>query len=410
MASTDIPSDFHYDEVRYDDEQVTPGKPPAPLGALAYLKGNFHGIGFNTIFRPNSGPPPLGTTFHRPVDPVPPTFPSDSVLQLNLTTDHITFSSNSLGRVPNRGFGSQPDIFLNGISYVQHVKDVTNLKTGLPDKPHPVGIHFETGLFMNIPPTNVNPVLQESLARMASIPHGTTINAQCLSPTVTYPGPPDIPPVSLKPFAEGKPHQKISVPSLNAAKKDTPRLPQDLSKFIDNGTITQEFLHDPNTVLRNDISMLPPIIQTTTFIVSTHPKAPEFGGGVANIAFLKGAPSDTPGTSNPDPNAQVPRMTATFWIETVQSSLQIPVWKPGQPAMKISPKLNGPPQPGLPIPVFHVSPPYEITEPMTITATSTVLQYSQVVFMTFDGITWPHVSVSTLVPLEPVSVPDSAWK
>lgn len=397
----DIPVDFHYDQVHFYDEQESTGEPPAPLGALTHLKGSFNGTGLNTIFRPNSGPPPLGTTkFPRPFSPVPPTFPSDNVLELNLTTDHITFSSRSLGRVPNRGFGSQNDICLNGVSYVQHVQDVTDMKTGYGNKPKPTGIHFETGLWMNVPATEVNPVLNESLARMASIPHGTSINAQCLFPTSTQQGAPEIPTASLKPFVEGHVHERVQgIHSLDADKKNTPRLPQDLTKFIAAGTINQAILDDPNTVLRNVIEGLD-ITETISFAVSTDPQAPEFGGGTANIAFLKG----TPGAKNP--NASGKKLKAQFWIETVQWPLEIPLYKPGQPPLKISPKNA---RLGLPTPLFHVSPPYEITEPRTITAPAILIQYSQVVFMNFDGITWPHVSVSTLALSEPLPVPDSAW-
>jgi hypothetical protein len=254
---------------------------------------------------------------------------------------------------------------------------------------------------MNVPATDVNPVLNESLARMASIPHGTTINAQCLFPTSTQEGAPKIPPVSLKPFAAGDIHQKVHpIPSLHADKKDTPRLPQDLTKFIAAGTINQEILDDPNTVLRTAIEGLD-ISETISFAVSTEPRAPEFGGGTANIAFLKGGTRGAP-----NPNALVHRVKAQFWIETVQWPLEIPVYKPGQPPLEISPKNA---RLGLPTPVFHVSPPYEITEPRTITVPAILIQYSQNVFMSFDHITWPHISVSTLAPSEPLPVPDSVW-
>jgi hypothetical protein len=253
---------------------------------------------------------------------------------------------------------------------------------------------------MNVPATEVNPVLNESLVRMGSIPHGTTINAQCLFPTSIHKGAPKIPPASLKPFAEGDIHQKVhGIHSLHADKKNTPRLPQDLTKFIAAGTINQAILDDPNTVLRTAIEGLD-ISETISFAVSTEPRAPEFGGGTANIAFLNG----TPGATNP--NAFVNQLTAHFWIETVQWPLEIPVYKPGKPPLKISPKNA---RSGLPTPIFHVSPPYEITEPRTITVPAILIQYSQNVFMSFDHITWPHISVSTLAPSEPLPVPDSVW-
>ena len=56
---------------------------------------------------------------------------------------------------------------------------------------------------MNIPATENIPVLGDSLVRMGSIPHGTTINAQCLAPISISQGPPEISPVSVKPFAGG---------------------------------------------------------------------------------------------------------------------------------------------------------------------------------------------------------------
>ncbi|GFF43224.1 hypothetical protein IFM58399_06872 [Aspergillus lentulus] len=397
MATINLPPGFKFNQVQFYKKQVPPRTQQAPLGALAKLAGSFTGTGFNTIFRPNSGPPPLGTTFPNPVSPTPPAFPSDNVLELNLTKETVTFSQ-PLSAVPNRGFGSQKDIFLNGVPYVQAVNDVTNMETGRGDGTA-TGIHFKTGLWMNIPATDNSPVLGDSLVCMASIPHGTTINAQCLAPTNTFQGPPQISPVSLKPFGVGNIQSKIELNSLNIQDSNTPRLPQDLSKFNSAGTITQDILDDPNTVLRNSIEGQN-ITQTIVFTVSTDPLLPEFGGGTANIAFLLGNPGATA------PNANVPQMQATFWIETVGYSLTVPVFKPGQEPMEISApeSLSGQPRP-----VFLVSPPYEITSPKTINVTSTQIQYSQVVFMNFDGITWPHVSVSTLIPSTPVPVPDSVW-
>jgi hypothetical protein len=398
MATINLPPGFpKVDHPQVGKKPRLPGTQPASLGALAKFTGSFTGTGLNTIFRPNSGPPPLGTSFPNPVSPIPPKFPSDNVLELNLTTETITFAQ-PLSKVANRGFGSQNDIFLNGVAYIQSVSDVANMETGERDG-NPTGIHFETGLWMNIPATENVPVLGDSLVRMGSIPHGTTINAQCLAPTSSYQGPPQILPVSLKPFGEGNIDTKLDLESLNVSDPITPRIPQDLSKFITAGTITQDILDDPNTVLRNAIEGQN-ITQTVVFTVSTDPPSPEFGGGAANIAFLLG----NPGAEVPNSNAF--QMDATFWIETVEYSLMVPPFKSGQASMEIP----APASPlGQPRPVFLVSPPYEITSPKTITVTSTQIQYSQVVFMNFDNITWPHVSVSTLIPSTPVPVPDSVW-
>lgn len=83
---------------------------------------------------------------------------------------------------------------------------------------------------------------------MGSIPHGTTINAQCPVPTATIAGPPPISPVSLKPFVVDMPHLTFDFANTDASNPATARLPQDLSKFIAAGTITQDMLTDPTTV------------------------------------------------------------------------------------------------------------------------------------------------------------------
>jgi len=275
---------------------------------------------------------------------------------------------------------------------------VTNQATGKGDG-KPVPIHFEPGLWMHVPATTKVPVLGPTLCRMASIPHGTTINAQTLEPSTSIKGPPCIPPVSITPFVIGSsPPTLITFVSQDATNPATPRIPQDLTKFIAAGTITQAILHDPNTVLREAIAGQT-IIDTITFTVSTAPQPPVFGGGAANIAFLQGNPALTAA------NANAVKMTATFWIETVQHKLLIQPIKFGAPALQIA----GTAKPDHPVPIFHVQPPHDILQAKTIIVNTTQIQYSQVVFLNFAGLTWPHVSVATLVPHAPVPIPNSAW-
>ena len=203
-ACMTIPSGWQIHEVdgKVDPRTEAPvtTSPPPPLGVLANFTGSFAGNGFNMIFRPNSGPPTT-TSFPNPVSPAPPNPPSENVLEINLTEETLTFS-NPLGSIPNRGLEKQNDIFLNGVPYVQSISDVTNITTGKADAT-PTGIHFEPGLWMHVPATNTDPTLGESLVRMASIPHGTTINAQCLAPTSSIAGPPTIPSVNITPFVIG---------------------------------------------------------------------------------------------------------------------------------------------------------------------------------------------------------------
>ena len=362
----------------------SPAKDP-PLGILAKFSGIFAGKGFNTIFRP----------FDKQG--------SDNVLELNLTEETLSFTA-PLGSVPNRGLAPEKDIFLNGVSYVQSINDVTNTKTGKADKA-PSGIHFEPGLWMHVPATT-NPVLGDSLVRMGSIPHGTTINAQALAPISITSTAPKIDSVDITPFFIGQPNNKQPFPSQTASASDKFRLPPDLTKFIQQGTITQAILTDPNTVLRNE-NQGKDFTKTTTFTVSTSPSVPNLGGGTANIAFLQGAPVGTTTTGQSGPNADAIQMSATFWVEEVKHTIVVPVRKLHDPPTIVHAPS---PRPGALVPSFRVAGPREITKPTSITVTSTQIQYSQLVLLNFAPLTWPHVSVATLVPKDPVHVPDSAFK
>ena len=158
-------------------------------------------------------------------------------------------------------------------------------------------------------------------------------------------------------------------------------------------------LTDPNTLLRNHIASQA-ITSTTIISISSHPAVPLFGGGTVNIAFLKG---DATASA---PNAQTVNMAATFWIETVEFTIEVPIFEPGQPPL-IIPAQTG--AAGQPVPEFLVDPPVPITAPRPITVKARQIQYSQQVFLNFNTLTWPHVSVATLVPSSPISIPPSAW-
>lgn len=367
-----------------------PAPPDPPLGPLAAFSGGWMGKGFNTIFRPNNSVTPT---------PLPkPLAPGDNILELNLTSEELDFSK-PLGSVPNRGTTPQGNIQLNGVSYLQTIADIT---TG-------VGIHVEPGLWMIVQPTLIPPE-GNTLARMGSIPHGTTINAQGVF--TTTPAKPTIPSVSITPFRIGgtQAGNPIPFPSQTATNDDTPRIPQDLGPFIAAGTITQAILTNPNQVLADVIAPLN-ITEHTEINISTHPgtpifggpavpATPSFGGGTDNIAFLLGDAAVT------KPNADATQMEATFWIETVATTIVVPPFRPGDKPLLISPKTASQ---GQPVPTFLVEPPTAITAPKTINVTYTQIQYSQSVLLVFAGLNWPHVSVSTLVPKDPIVVPASAF-
>ena len=304
-----IPGGFRFGEVSsLTTVQAATSKVPG-LGPLAAFTGTFQGNGFNTIFRPDNAKTPTKL-------PVPVSG-SDNVLELNLTQETLSFSP-SLGSVPNRG-EVQGDIFLNGVPYLQTITDVT-----VPGQP--IGIHFEPGLWMAVPSTS-DPREGGMLVRMASIPHGTTIVAQGKSLTVQ--GKPTIATTDITPFTTGQPKSKVPFPSQKAAAEKTARIPQDLSPFVKAGTITQAMLTDPTTLLRQHIAAQT-IISTSVITISTEPAAPLFGGGTDNIAFLLGDKKAT------TPNAQALKMEATFWIETVEFTIEVPVFTPGQPPLTIA--------------------------------------------------------------------------
>jgi hypothetical protein len=252
-----------------DQADVVPQAAANPLGSLAGLLGSWSGAGFNVIWRPNHS---AG---------------QDHFLELNVTGDQIDFAAIP-GAIPNRGL-LQPDINMFGLTYLQQVKDA-NLNAGL---------HIEPGLWVTIPATT-DPKLGPTVARLASIPHGTTIVAQGTATTAA--GPPAIPPVGIRPFTIGQPGQTVDFPEQTLATA---------SQFRTSGAglagITQPMVNDPNNVLTAAIKGQT-ITSTTTLRIATN-DTPVPGGGTANTAFLQGT-----GESNAD----AALVTATFWLETLQ--------------------------------------------------------------------------------------------
>lgn len=383
-ATITLPSDFVFGEQRANHAVPPLPTPPPPLGPLSAFVGDWVGNGFNTIFRPDSAASPTKLP-----NAVPPAPPHDNILELNLTSETLSFSK-SLGSVPNRGTGPQPDAFLNGVPYVQSINDITIHGES-------VAIHFEPGIWIHVPTTGVPP-LGETVTRMASIPHGTTIEAQGLVNPAT-PGPPVIAAVDITPTINAT-HTPFAFPSQTATDPNTLRIPQDLAPFIARGTITQALLDDPNSLLRAHIK-LQNIVSTTTIFISTAPPPPAglFGGGTDNIAFLLGQAAATA------PNAQSTQMTAVFWIETVSEVILVgPLNKGQQFAVKAKASI-----PGQRVPTFSGIVPFDFDTPRELTVNFTQIQYSQTVLLNFNGLTWPHVSVNTLVRADDIVVPASAW-
>lgn len=284
---------------------------PNPLGPLADLVGTWKGRGFNQIWRPFHGS-------------------QDRFLELNETMETLEFDEIP-GDIPNRGF-LQGDINLHGIRYLQQIQDVHVL--GPNGKP--AGIHIEPGLWINAPQTT-NPQDGPTVARMANIPHGTSMVAQGSELPVINHAPP-IGPASITPFTIAPPHTPIQFPETNLGIPSQFRTPPG-----DIPNVTQAMVNNPNLVLSQTIAGKN-IVSTTTLRISTTPlNPPTSGGGTDNIAFLQG--------NSAGPNAQAANVEAIFWIETVKEA-------------------NG--------------------------ATKHLLQYTQTVLLNFNGLSWPHVSVATL--------------
>ena len=273
----------------------------SPLGPLAGLVGKWSGRGFNVIWRPNS------------------TSGQDRFLELNVTSEQIEFDAIP-GQIPNRGL-LQPDINMFGLRYLQQISDA-NLNAGL---------HIEPGLWVVIPKTS-DPNEPPTVARLASIPHGTTIVAQgTATPSA---GAPRIPNTSIKPFSIGHPTPEIDFPEQTLTNQ---------TSFRTSGAgltgVTQAMVNNPNTILQAAIAGQHITSTTTLHVTSTDTPVP--GGGTANTAFLKGGADG--------PNADAVSVSATFWLETLQ----------GQSA-------------------------------------PTQLQYAQTVLLNFNTLSWPHITVATL--------------
>jgi len=337
------------------------------LGPLHAFQGTFVGQGFNTIFRPQNKATPTALPVPQP--------DSDNVLELNLTAETLSFSQ-SLGTVPNRG-EVQGDIALNGVSYLQTINDVTDPEVS-------TSIHFEPGLWMIAPPTTHPQQTESTLFRLGSIPHGTTINAQGTFFTVS--GGPKIDPVDITPFKTGDSTARIRFPSQTATNPGTARIPQDLSIVP---SITQALLDDPTALLRSQIDGLN-IVSTDVILIDTQSKTIP-GGGTDNINFLTG--------DGQGPNASAVQMSATFWIETVQAVIEV-----GPAEANVAQLVTAVVPAGAPAPVFSVTSASGVDKSQSITVTFTQIQYSQLVLLNFANLSWPHVSVATLVPSTPIDV------
>ena len=337
----------------------------------------------------------------------------DNTLEVNMTVETLQFmSSTVLGNIPNKGFDDQPNIDLAGIPYMQTVSetlDVPNKRVNLDVKK--IDLHFEQGLLLRTPPT-INPASKvATLARLGSIPHGTTINIQDTEPDATpIKDRPNILPIKILPFSIQKtpkdPIQFIDQSTFDNMNKVGDvgadlRKPKDLTDLQKIFTI--ESINNPNKYLV-DHNLTKDIRDHYTFTLrSRHDTLP--GGGVANIGFLSGGvkaqfPKGATG------NANATDVTCQYWVSTVQHKVVIPKgdWT------KVDPPILLPTddKKDVPGPQFRVDIKRNITkEGQTIGVTSTQIQYAQNVRLDFGKLSWPHISVATLAPALPINIPST---
>jgi hypothetical protein len=366
----------------------------ANLGLLKELAGRWHGGGFNLVARPDS-------------ENQTATF-----LELNLTSETLSFTPIS-SAVPNRGFGTQPDIALYGLTYLQHISDAT---TG-------GALHIEPGIWINQPPT-VDPVddpppAGQLVARMANIPHGNSLVAQGVA--VPFSGPPVISP-GAQPISGGNPNFS-SFPSFNStpillnpptgpvgnasnpifaagnseaqskpgggfseytlsnpASTTNTRTPLGNLPPVLPPSITQQLVNDPIILLQQTIEQqiaegyqfegvalnistassiefnTQPVLSPANPPVPQVPvNVPQFGGGISNLGFLV-------------PNAETTLVYATFWLEKLTHPDGRPVIMQLQYAQMTM--LN------FPVPTAIIEPKPPSTTPVNFA--------------------WPHITVSTL--------------
>ena len=139
------------------------------------------------------------------------------------------------------------------------------------------------------------------------------------------------------------PNNNITPFTINNPTSLVPFSESDLSQSTQfrhaSASVTQQMVNNPNSVLQDDLQTSGHGMQQRIALPITTTHTPIPAGGIADMAFLRAA--------SPGGNANAVQVDATFWIETLaDSSLQ--------------------------------------------------LQYSQLVLLNFNGLSWPHVTVATL--------------
>jgi hypothetical protein len=402
-----LPLPLEEDLIRDGTTRTTANENPplddGHLGGLDDFVGTFIGNGLNVIFRPRNG-------FTN--------FADDNLLEINFTKEKLTFMSRDvLDAVPNRGFGnannpsrpSQQDVILRGIPYQQTITDLIDQTSGTLQEPG-IPIHFEQGLFLRTPALD-HPAIPATISRLASIPHGTTINAQAVDPGFGWiQGPTEVFDTAahinkITPFFIGTTndlefdnHKLPEVGTRNRLPNVLHRAPHDFNRIL----AIKEFNTPINSL--DKINKLKTIVKHRTFEVTTESKKPGDttangllpGGGTSNIAFLQG--NKAVGARDTDANANAVKVTCRYWISVVRVDITVPPTNHGRVEVT-------PPKPaGVPEGVTYFHPTFivplrrPLTKAITFPVDYVQIQYAQNVTLDFGPLSWPHISVATLIP------------
>jgi hypothetical protein len=275
----------------------------SPLGPLAELAGSWVGPGFNLGSLPDK-------QHNNPFR-----------LQVSATWEMLELTPIG-GMIPIRA-SRQNDIALTGLTYRHQIVDGYTRQ----------GLHFEPGLWLNVPSTT-DPAQDATVVRQAArIQHGGALLAQ--GHAFSAAGGPVIAAVASIPFTG-------EIPDLNAMPATTITFPEYTAPYADTllpaervpyGLNVAQIIENPTVVLQAAVAGQN-IIHTNVITISTVP-----AGGIVNIPFIV-------------QNANATRLDAIYWIERVRGS-------EGEEFLQ--------------------------------------LQYVQRIILDFNGIRWPQISVATMV-------------
>ncbi|NTJ44320.1 hypothetical protein G6L28_17125 [Agrobacterium larrymoorei] len=197
-------------------------------------------------------------------------------------------------------------------------------------------LHIEPGMWLNIPATT-DPKADASIARLATIPHGDAFSTIGFVQYAVYDRIPEIPPANTVPFKIGE--QPPPSGTANPYEQYRLDIPSQFRSCPLVSDISQAIVTDPNQMLRDTLNRQVLTEQKTLKSITRLITSTQNLGGIENIPFIKA-------------NANAATLDSVFAIETVIDAS-------GREFLQ--------------------------------------LQYSQTSLLNFGGMSFPHVTVGTLV-------------